>query len=516
MLRIFSLIGAVALLVGCRFRTESNNPKVSAAEYVAEARSWVRREAIVDELESAGYFDPPQWNLYDANKKRAVLEKVKTDVDKKFRERVAYLENYTNMSSDQILDILKTAQIVDKNGLPVGIDADDNYYRLKDPASGKILFRAKFKRSARGPDATDNWRHSRGDYKDFAGDMRTSIGAKGEAIYQFVSNAGFPDLIAPTVTRVETWKDAQGHVLQKQEFSVWLRYEEGARIAGWFFKEVAEDDYGILRQIEGFHDLNRKFVRPGSLSEQLKRLRQDFIKPINWQMHQALIYFVAGNTDSTLPANTRILPFGRLTSVDHDLAFQPFPVARTFIHKDEVLEETLTALTNINMKALSRAGQKAGLDKESAIWAMVRLQAVQDNPDLLSNLNIDVENLVVKRYYSDAVLRKKVATALGTAYDDIYKPGDVFGGFSWQGGTLTLYKPGFYLGKQYLDYTKRCGTLDMLPTKSVRFQSNNTAGCPNSFLSKVSFVEDLRDAHSTNLTLVLEDGNIVFFTPDNP
>jgi hypothetical protein len=128
--------------------------------------------------------------------------------------------------------------------------------------------------------------------------------------------------------------------------------------------------------------------------------------------------YVTGNTDRQ-PANLRYGPDKHIIGSDEDMAFLPcsqvnFSVGYHHAPTDDLLPETKEFIRSLNFENIAKAGKIAGIERISAIAAMLRLNYLQSHFDVLKDDDSRDASLgEIKNMYSGG-LAKEIDEALRT------------------------------------------------------------------------------------------------------
>jgi hypothetical protein len=434
--------------VGCKSTTKNLVSSEQSAAVTETDKLWLKAVVIGDEimdLEDEGKWGDPE-----------KMAKLVGKVEKKYQERLTYMQNLKKFSPDQIQAILNRGMLVDKDGEPiVGEDSSldgvtDSYIRLKDPETGEIAFRVKVKTEwRRGMDTVhrtsswfashsiddhgkikiNEWRNTDGYELPDHGSNPANLDMKINGMRRLSEQLGLDHLVTfPRLAWIPVPVKGQA---EPARALIWVRPEEA-------LKPAASGETGI----ETF----KKYIADERTPKEVRQTLQEYVNDIeerfedrggalkNTHHHMTLKFLsmLTGNADRHT-GNYRIYPDGTMMGWDEDNTFLDLPdmVRSTVINirnpSQEIRSTIEQKIRTVTYEDIAAAAKKANLSYTGTIWVMARLSLLKEHPDWMYRDDFDKRgfkgNDAELQFYSNINLIKAFMKALGLDFDKEYISG---------------------------------------------------------------------------------------------
>jgi hypothetical protein len=454
MYKTFAVLLLSFTSLGCRSINKSAVRNDQSAQITERDKLWLRAIIIADEY-SELYENELHTNPEE-------LAKLPEKVDKKFNERLKYVENLKKYTPEQIQAILERGVIVNKKKEPIifdpegeGDDAFGKYERLLDPQTGEIAFRVRVKHFFRGDrikeineprawfDVKDSVTIRVYDWRAFdddeEGDVSTPLHQKVFGMRMLAEHLGLNDKVAfPQSAWVSVQVKGQS---EPAKAFVWVRNEEGLKELhfGGLFGHAAEDGLQGIEQVSNDENL------PSELRSVLKEFAADlgarfvhgsetvFLKDGPQEATLMFLDLISGNGDRH-DANYRLLPDGKLMGWDEDWALLETPEKmfnrNPLENRSPETQATVAQMIkSASYRAVAEAAKKTNLSYSATLWTMTRLSQLKQHPEWMwlddpSNIRGFKEADLPTHFYSDLTRMKEFVELAGLNFDKEYLSGD--------------------------------------------------------------------------------------------
>jgi hypothetical protein len=358
-------------------------------------------------------------------------EKFAKKYKKKLAERTRYLNDRLEMSRSEIEDVLTNGIFVDDEGNPVDTNDEEAFdigrnskKKILKSADGSRMIRARIKGCLEGivnDSIVHDWPFDDAPTEDGGG------GGTYESYSRYASylldKLGSFNLNPPTGMRmirgqmcsVEARIEEGGAPQRRMAYARKVHPDEAEPQARYsFWKEEVPNEYGTIYESDlAAYEVHRVF------------------------------HFISHNED-THPGNFKELPFGKIILYDEDMAWVPYnyhadhgsrssawypdPIAGTPLHYGPLLPETIAKIRSLSLVDVARVARQAYLPKQSALWALLRLRVIKEQPEILQlpegwrsdNYEVDSQwkqrtDRLYTKVTKDERIRKEIEKALEEA-----------------------------------------------------------------------------------------------------
>jgi hypothetical protein len=398
----------------------------SDEERIAQA---IRIQVTFDELDERGYFSN-QWPQKLSGDKATAMSGIEFKVDRLVSEKLKIVMARKELPPGRIKEILEKGVLVNPQGKKLALEEldgdamvalEDNLTQGVPIKVDEISANIPIYASNKGKQDWFMFRGSsvRGYYDWRSAEFRTFLTEIGPNLdgVQYYEEIGFQTLDemnknfglqgAFIFPQSYAWKKVKNFARASRYVSLSVRYDESLRD---FAQKVA-----LSKQIEA-----DPFV-PDVIKEEL-RDAIDGVRISKEHEQLATVFDRIAGIALRDASKFLLLPDGRFLGADASLAFMEYPADLGLVGVP-ILSSVASRLKELTMSAIVNSGKQTGLSLTALIWAMVRLDMVKSNPQILDKAS-DSERDVAKAYYTNPELRKSIIKELGQNYDDVFLSGE--------------------------------------------------------------------------------------------